>query len=550
MNPRRRARAWWPILALVVLSTLPRLLLILCPGKYVDPSWVYQEEVHRGNIAQEIIDGPLLSLQDYHHAPNVGGSLVVGIMAVPLFLLLGPTLLALRIVPLLFNAATVALLFLVLDRHVGRRAAWMGGLLFALAPPGYSIISVTAWGTHLETGVFAMACLLLFLELGKRPTGGLRLAFILGLLGGFAMYFGYMSVIFLLTLALFQLLYQKLFFLRARFAVFAGGFAVGFLPWITYNASHGWKGLFVYQSSVAGRVRPAGSFLDQLVGVLLERAPRSFYFRSSTWAEHLVLEWSCYLALLALAGVAVWSLRHSVGRAFRALARARIDPHSIHPGVIFLAYLPIFAVVYSLMGPANLRDNFAHDERYMTPLFPFLCLSGGVGLAALSGWRRGGAHLARIVTAAICALFLSGTLASADVSRYGSRNRVPGTSIAELAKWTAAYYRLDLDRMETAYERLLAHRPARLHDPYLYVLGQAYRNCIKPGPGETPEQRARYLENLGALDHMRKRVAPRFRPYFSRPFPGELRVWSLYDRKPFLKDYRRFLREKREEAGR
>src|SRR3989338_10372298 len=59
------------------------------------------EELYSGTIAREIIQGPLIPLWEYldykvEYFP--GGTLVVGILAVPFFLLFGQTYIALKLV--------------------------------------------------------------------------------------------------------------------------------------------------------------------------------------------------------------------------------------------------------------------------------------------------------------------------------------------------------------------------------------------------------------------------------------------------------------------
>src|SRR5262245_33544420 len=142
---------------LIALAVVIRLALILAPR--VDlygpdlpqiPGSYIGEEIARGNLAAELLDGPLLSLLDYQYTHFFGGSVVTGVLATVPFAVLGPSIVSLKLVPILFELATLVFLFLVLDRWVSRRAAWFGGLLVALSPPGYTQISTIAWGSHME----------------------------------------------------------------------------------------------------------------------------------------------------------------------------------------------------------------------------------------------------------------------------------------------------------------------------------------------------------------------------------------------------------------
>ena len=191
-----RPKAWTWILLLVALAFVQRAGIVLAPKAYLygqpaggDLGIKFGEEIARGNVAADLIEGPVLPLIEYQYAHFFGGSLVVGILAVPSFLLFGPSLWALKLVPVLVHLAGVLLLFRLLDRHASRRAAVFGGLLYALSPPGYAQLTTVAWGSHVESNALALAALSLYLDLrgSERP---LRARFWLGLLLGFGLYFG------------------------------------------------------------------------------------------------------------------------------------------------------------------------------------------------------------------------------------------------------------------------------------------------------------------------------------------------------------------------
>lgn len=191
----RRPGKWRALLALLALAALPRFAILFAPrvdiygpGTQEEPSVFVGEEVARGSIAQDWIDGPLLPLLDYQYAPFFGGSLVTAALAVPSFLLFGPTLWALKLVPIATHLVALALLFLILDQFASRRAAWIGGLLFALTPPGYTLISTVAWGSHLESNALAMLCTWLFLDMHVDERGRARRRAVFGIAAGFSVW--------------------------------------------------------------------------------------------------------------------------------------------------------------------------------------------------------------------------------------------------------------------------------------------------------------------------------------------------------------------------
>ncbi|HAH19368.1 MAG TPA: hypothetical protein DCL49_00510, partial [Candidatus Omnitrophica bacterium] len=99
------------------------------------------EELYRGTIAREIIHGPLIPLWEYldfkvEYFP--GGTLVVGILAVPFFWLFGETYFSLKLVALLFALGTFVLWYLFLDKFFSRRIAVVTALIFIFCVPFYT----------------------------------------------------------------------------------------------------------------------------------------------------------------------------------------------------------------------------------------------------------------------------------------------------------------------------------------------------------------------------------------------------------------------------
>src|SRR6202008_3267965 len=168
MQPKPHSRGL-ALAVLLALALLPRLCVLLAPqadlyrqrhaAPQSRPFISVGEEATRGSVALEIVRGPLLPVLDYQYATFFGGSTVVAVLAAPLFAVFGPRLWALKAVPIGFHLAAVVLLFLILDRFASRRAAWIGGILMALPPPGYTIITTVAWGSHMESNALALlAC--------------------------------------------------------------------------------------------------------------------------------------------------------------------------------------------------------------------------------------------------------------------------------------------------------------------------------------------------------------------------------------------------------
>src|SRR5204863_6726959 len=133
-----------------------------------------------------------------------------------------------------------------LDRWFSRRAAQFAAVLFALTPPGYTLLTTVAWGCHVETGMLAMVCLWLFLDLRDLPPGAAgraRRRFTLGACAGFSIWFHYESLIFLLVIFCFDAFGDRSLWRPREIGSQAAGLLLGALPWLVYNLRNDWAGL-------------------------------------------------------------------------------------------------------------------------------------------------------------------------------------------------------------------------------------------------------------------------------------------------------------------
>jgi 4-amino-4-deoxy-L-arabinose transferase-like glycosyltransferase len=542
------SRTWKVALVLAALSTVLKLCLLVFPSVHVSPGWVLAEEMHRGNIAKEILRGPLLPILDYSWAPNVGGSVVAGVLAVPFVAVFGETIAAVRAVPILFNALCVALVVLLLDRFASRRAAWIGGALVAIAPPGYSLLAITAFGTHVEGNALTLACVFLFLELHRLGARGLegsareaRTALAFGLCAGFALYFCYSVAVALLALLAYEFAHDKLFLARrwARFALL--GFAIGFAPWVAYNAACDFRGLSIYETPIGERVSwanlAAGGF-DRLVLLLGDLLPNSFYFKAlgpgrATGAIVALAFLSCVVAL-------AWSCRARLAQCARATFSLRRRPNDLGIEVLFLLYVLVFVIGFAAtdMGLSSISNGIAHDGRYAAPLYPFLAMIAACALDR--AWNRAPPRVARFVHAvpfALAALSCIGTLGACDFSRAGECFRQPGTSDELLARWMAATWRTDVDRLDRVVERIERTRTPEFADGMIFMIAQGLKWGIACPQRGDPNVREKTRRNIAALGFLHDRVADAYKPYCEHP-RGAVQFYAYRQRERFWIQYR------------
>ncbi|TDJ76032.1 MAG: hypothetical protein E2O39_03490 [Planctomycetota bacterium] len=535
------------LLVLIAIATGLKLCLILAPPVDIQAGGHgMEEELMRGTAAQEFLDGPLLPFMDYQVNGFSGGSLVVSVLAVPLFATFGAKLFVLRLVTLLFGALGVASVFLVLDRWVSRRAAWVGGLLLAIPPPGYSIVSTTAWGTHLENNALTLFVLFLWLRVHSDGRRGFLAQLALGIAAGFATYFGYVFLVALAVLLLFELLADKLFFLRAAFFARVIGFAVGFSPWIAYNLQHGFSGLRPYGRSFAEHFmgdRAISEALTSIETFLAADLPGSFYMPSIAGISNAILSAVMYVVLLLLVLAAIIHHRASIARAAAALVRRR-PGFDWHPTAVFAAYPIAYVAAYAV---SDFRVETLHVQqfRYAMPVLPWLFLLAAVGFDALAGRKQYFQPAGWVLAGTFLLLSLAGNVDRCEFAGAPESWKHRGRTPAGLARVIAENYITDHAELGRIVDRITAGRPKQVQHDLLFTTGQTLKFYVRPGEESalTPRARERLPDYGRTLDFLHAAVAPAFVLYFERPVPDETIFRHPRDRDRFLAERERRLEE-------
>ena len=511
MEPKRRFGAL-ALASLLALALLPRLCVVLAPradlfGRADSGELSIQvgEELTRGSIAVEFLRGPLLSPLDYQYAKFFGGSLVVELLAVPLFAAFGPKLWALKAVPVAFHLAAVALLVLVLDRFASRRAAWIGGCLFALTPPGYTLVSTVAWGSHLESNTLALLASYLFLDLGSSTGGKGWKRLLLGLVMGFSIWFGYQCLVFVVALVALDFFRDPRAFLRPEMLAQAAGLAAGLLPWLVYNLRYDFAGLSIYGASLVDHLRPSSSQegpLRRLAALVSEGLPASFFFKPgflglapTTWG----LLGTALLGAGALAGT--WS--------------ALRIPKPIRPGHVAIAVLAVHlgAVALSDFQIPHAAPNI-RQIRYVMLLYPFLCIAAAVGVDALAS--RGPAL--RGVVLGLFGLFVAvsflGILPYCDASRFGADRNVTAAPEDGIGRWLAWRFGDDPVRLERIVEQASRKRTPGEQEALYESMGRFLRFMTNPDRKMSEWDAAHREGYVRGRELLRTRVPEAYRRHF------------------------------------
>ncbi len=492
LMPPKRCSARLAIAVLITLALLPRICVVLAPradlygpAKVDSPTVYIGEEVARGNVALELIRGPLLPVLDYQYGVYWGGTLVESVLTVPAFLLFGPRLWAIKLIPIALHLVTLALMFLILDRFASRRAAWIGGLLFALTPPAYTLLSTVAWGSHIESHVLAMLSVLLFLDLctATRARSWRRAAF--GLVGGFSVWFGYQCLIFLAALCLFDFLLDRRFLLRKEMLAQAGGFLIGFSPWIVYNLRFDFAGLNIYGSSFTEHVTAAVQNRGPVARVFdlaLKGFPRSFFFRPMWGVGTTALGALCAVALIAAAAMAAWHLRMELKDLLLRAWRPAAPRQAPNPALIALVYCTGFVLCIALtdFGVGEQAENI-RQYRYAMLVFPFLYIAAAVGLDQTFNRWPGMVRPGWALVAMLCLLSTAGVLRYCDSTRIGADRNAPGSEPEGMGRWYLLRFCDRLDKLERVVENATVKRTPKQQEQLYTGMARILKYLTAPG---------------------------------------------------------------------
>jgi len=374
---------------------------------------------YTGNIAWALLNGLPLEPTELPLIPHNRGSMVVGFLAVPLLALLGPTLLALKVLAVGLAGATAALFVHLLDRRVGRVAAWAGVALYALLPPAFQMVDVLPLGSHVDTILLTLAAVLVLTGVtdAREPRPLLALAW--GLLCGFGLFFTMHFALVIPALAGIALVHrlrraahgERLRDVLRVGLPFAAGVVLAVAPSFAFLPESR-DATEVIRVPLGERILPEGAahVPVKLAAVLFVQWPATWLFddNGGAWAR-------LAFGLGLLPGLLL---------TLRRLRRAE-------PFLLFALVYP--ALLLGAMGVTNFQlklENTASGMggRFLMPALPFLAAWVAIGAQALA--ERGRRALAGASVAAPLAAGLVGTVALIDLRVPAGQPPVRGTDFA------------------------------------------------------------------------------------------------------------------------
>ena len=340
--------------------------------------------------AWELLHGPGWPYQAYQLSDWECGTRLVAWLAVPFTAIFGPSLLALKLTGIVVSTVTLAGIMLLCRRCYGTAAAVSAALLYTFFPAPVSTYSVTAHGFHPDS--VALQVFYLYLAAGcyagPRTRGRLLLT---GAVGGFAVFFAYISVIAVLAGLgpLLWLLARRGGQARRALPALGLGFAAGGAPLLLYNLLNDFGGLSTYHGSLTSYVAPTPGSVDRVARFSDMTLSASRHFSdlhlgdSAHRGDFVLAFWGVALSALIMP----WLLR-AAGRALgRARAPGHPGPERFLDGAVLLMALGTYAVFFISAHPVGIM----HLVPVLVALLlvvagrlGFLLTRGGLGGKALA----------------------------------------------------------------------------------------------------------------------------------------------------------------------
>ncbi len=503
------------LLGLVLLALAQRGPVITAPrldlfGEYSggasakDGAVVVGEEEARINVAMDLIKGPVVPIIDYQYANYCGGSLIVSLMLAPMVSVLGPNIWTLRLLALAFHLVGLICIFCVLNRWASRRAAIFGGVLWALAAPGFVINTMVVWGTHVESNILALCTLWLFMHIHSTENKVPLKRGLLGVLQGINVYIGYQAVLHLCMLAFFDL-HPKRFPKRKALVAQVTGFVIGFSPWLWYNLRNDFAGFTIYGKDLGDNVVSV-SIWEKWWTLFTEHLPDAQWFPLPFESAGPAFNWIYIVFLIAAA-------------AFGALWFSKSDRKAPHPAQVAGIFLLGFSFAYGVTGFGIYTNEAAFGYRYPQIMTPWLILAAAVGLDRLAGWdgkAKAAAWASCILVASVC--LYGSAFGLTDYKRFGNEHKISAYRPSSHALWLFSSYRNFPERYPDLLRSLQAKRTPEEVETILGDLGKYLPYLSADQPGFGPEQ----LEFAAQLRNMREILLKELPPEQHHLLPGPM----------------------------
>lgn len=425
------------------------------------------DELTSGLLYQSLSGMRVLPLSSLW-APTVGGDLLYQLLSMPLYALLGDSILSIKAFAFLISGFGLLLLLTMGRAWGGRDQALLAAVFFILAPPAWMGLSMVGTGDHFLTGLMALLSAHLLVSLGSqqepRPVGLLVIGFVIG----FSLYVNYMFVIAIPGLCLLFLLLSLNRGRRAWTRTLPLGLVgalLGLLPLLLTVAIRGFGATTrVYQRDASEQfsVEPL-RVLGRMGQLLVRESADALYFPQGISG----LIGARLLQVLVLLAVVLTIVQ--LGRQFKAVVGSKSSGSSLEDSRRASWALDLFLL--TLLAAFLLAWGFSRFEfeprrlfgyRYLAVLYPALCLLVARRLVELPRLPRALLSLGWWLPCLVALLLTSAPHSAARILDY------PGITWTNAANRAVELWREDLGGA-------LSTRVTRLPEPqrsaFLFGLG-------------------------------------------------------------------------------
>jgi hypothetical protein len=296
------------------------------------------------------------------------------------FALLGPSRVALNLVPSLSALGLLLVLHRTGHALFGREAGLLAMLFATIVSPYVASHYVLARGyyvEHLLLGGLVLLGAALWLARALTEPARSRVLIVMGLAGGVGLYCGFQIVAALVPAGLALLFVDPRLPLRRGFWLGVGAFAAGSAPFWAYNLTHDWATF-----ATGARFRGGHSAGEATWLLLADHLPVVLGVKEYVGSPPYLPGPLAWIPPL-VAGAAVALL---LGRAVLAGGRLRRDPARAGEALLVLALAVVLGVVWA--------GRYVQVPRYVLPVAPILALVLARACQLVWRWSRVGTALA------------------------------------------------------------------------------------------------------------------------------------------------------------
>ncbi len=374
------------LLLLIILFLIMRVILLFHSDYIFHP-----EECFFRTSSYDILNGPSLSLLDYQLESYGGGFLVVNILALPIALLFGISVFSLKLIGLAFSVGILVLIFKICNDFFNRKTAIITSLIYIFAIPYFSISNLITIGNYLESIFLHLLIIYLLFDIiynknnkheknknNKNNNKYVKKIILLGLIGGFSLWFYYSTIIIFAVCFLFLLIIKRNIFSKKNFILFIIFFLIGFSPWIISSSLNNFENTTRLEQIINVHMFEKENLHEisiKATKLVTYYIPSSFYYSDFSFISKQVFSYIFYYIFLSFFLLSIF------------LASKK---ESSKKELLFITYILIYVLAfiitelkvnYEYNNLWNAVNSMSHTHIFL--LQPFMILIVGIGISKI-----------------------------------------------------------------------------------------------------------------------------------------------------------------------